>query len=98
MTHRIQIESPDDTGRWLNTGDSFEVDCDPEDLPHHARLALSEAICFEGFRGGPLRAVIIPSEEGYPMQTIMGTGPEADPRLNEYIAREEERQSERAMS
>lgn len=81
-------------GIATRSADSAYIDCDNEDLPHHARKLMAEIIVGGFQRGSLMRAICIPFESGWPVTEIKST----DPTMDEAIAEERQMERERAQA
>jgi hypothetical protein len=80
-------------GVATRSADSAYIDCDVEDMPHHARKLMAEVIVGGFQRGRDMREICIPFESGEPITEIKAT----DPTMDEAVAEERQMERERAQ-
>lgn len=76
------------------SSDSAYIDCDVEDMPHHARKLMAEIVVGGFQRGRNMRAICIPFESGMPITEIKAN----DPSMDAAIAEERQMERERALA
>lgn len=81
-------------GAALRSADSAYIDCDVEDMPHHARKLMAEVIVGGFQRGQNMRAICIPFESGMPITEIKAN----DASMDGALAEEKQMERERAES